>query len=118
MVALPRFDSADAPMTFATFHDPHGESDLEPGPHGILQPGIGDGPIIPEVLFVPLVGFTAALDRLGQGGGYYDRWMSEHSPSLAIGLAWDAQLCDHLPTEPHDMALDAIVTPTRIYGHL
>jgi len=62
--------------------------------------------------------FAAALDRLGQGGGHYDRWLAEHPAVQKIGLAWDAQLCADLPTEPHDIPLDAVITPTRIYGTL
>lgn len=115
-IALPRFAHAAAPMAFAHHSDPYAQDDLEVGPFGILQPAASAGALIPEVLFVPLVGFTPSLDRLGQGGGHYDRWLAEHPPLLAIGLAWDAQSCDALPTEPHDKALDAIVTPTRIYG--
>jgi 5-formyltetrahydrofolate cyclo-ligase len=65
---------------------------------------------------VPLVGFTASGERLGQGGGHYDRWLAEHPGRLTIGLAWDAQLCPALPSEPHDEPLDAVITPTRIYG--
>ena len=117
-LALPRFAAADAPMAFAHHTDPHGESDLEVGPFGILQPAAGAEPLVPDILFVPLVGFTAAGARLGQGGGHYDRWLAEHRPALAIGLAWDVQLCGALPAEPHDAALDAVITPTRIYGHL
>nr|WP_298927430.1 5-formyltetrahydrofolate cyclo-ligase [uncultured Erythrobacter sp.] len=115
-LALPHFSAADAPMTFREHADPFGESDLTPGPFDIAQPAGDAAEILPDVLFVPLVGFTADGDRLGQGGGHYDRWLSEHPGRMAVGLAWDAQLCDALPTEPHDIALDAIVTPTRIYG--
>ncbi len=117
-IALPRFATRTAPMTFARHSDPHAESDLETGPFGMLQPAEGAGALVPDVLFVPLVGFTADLARLGQGGGHYDRWLAEHRPALAVGLAWDAQVCDALPAEPHDMPLDAVVTPTRIYGSL
>jgi 5-formyltetrahydrofolate cyclo-ligase len=115
-IALPHFSSRTAPMTFARHADPYGESDLTTGPFGMLQPEADAEALIPDVLFVPLVGFTASLERLGQGGGHYDRWLAEHPPALAIGLAWDVQLCDALPAEPHDAALDAVVTPTRIYG--
>lgn len=115
-VALPHFAARDAAMTFRRHSDPHGQSDLTPGPYGMLQPVEDAAPIIPDLLFVPLVGFTAALDRLGQGGGHYDRWLAEHPGVTAIGLAWDAQLCDTLPTAPHDRRLDAVITPTRIYG--
>jgi 5-formyltetrahydrofolate cyclo-ligase len=115
-IALPRFTDRAAPMAFARHADPHAESDLEVGPFGVLQPEAGADALMPDILFVPLLGFTEGGARLGQGGGHYDRWIAEHPPMLAIGLAWDAQLCAALPTEPHDVALDAVVTPTRIYG--
>lgn len=115
-IALPRFDAKDGPMHFAEHADPFGESDLEGGPFGILQPQCSAAPVIPEVVFVPLIGFTAHGDRLGQGGGHYDRWLADHPEALAIGLAWDVQLCDTLPTEPHDKRMSAVVTPTRMYG--
>lgn len=115
-LALPHFDSRAAAMTFRHHTDPYAQDDLEVGPFGILQPAAEADPLIPDVLFVPLLGFTAAGERLGQGGGHYDRWLAEHRPALAVGLAWDAQACDTLPTEPHDALLDAVVTPTRIYG--
>ncbi|MEE4200082.1 5-formyltetrahydrofolate cyclo-ligase [Erythrobacter sp.] len=115
-IALPHFAGAGAAMTFRRHTDPHGETDLEPGPFGIAQPHAAAPDILPDILFVPLLGFTAELHRLGQGGGHYDRWLAEHPGRLAIGLAWDVQCYDHLPKEPHDIALDAVVTPTRIYG--
>ncbi len=117
-IALPHFATRTAPMSFRHHTDPYAQDDLEVGPFGILQPAAEAEALIPEVIFVPLVGFTPALDRLGQGGGHYDRWLAEHPPQLAVGLAWDAQACEALPTEPHDKPLDAVVTPTRIYGNL
>lgn len=114
-IALPRFADSAAPMVFARHTDPFGESNLAIGPFGILQPEATAEPVTPDVLFVPLVGFTNACARLGQGGGHYDRWLAEHPGVLTIGLAWDVQLCDSLPIEPHDIALDAVITPTRIY---
>ncbi len=41
-----------------------------------------------DVLFVPLVGFTAQGQRLGQGGGHYDRWLEAHPDAVPIGMAW------------------------------
>lgn len=103
-------------MEFARFADPFDEEDLEVGPYGLLQP-FGDAPAMePDVLIVPLVGFTADGSRLGQGGGHYDRWLADHPATTAIGLAWDCQLVEELPIEPHDHALAAVVTTTRIYG--
>jgi 5-formyltetrahydrofolate cyclo-ligase len=116
-LALPYFVSRSAPMIFRHHTDPYAQNDLEVGPFGILQPPGEAKALIPEVLFVPLLGFTAEGTRLGQGGGHYDRWLADHRPLLAVGLAWDAQACDALPTQPHDAPLDAVVTPTRIYGH-
>ncbi len=115
-VALPHFAADDAAMQFRAHTDPYDDSDLVPGPYGLRQPGSDVEAVLPDVLFVPLVGFTADLDRLGQGGGHYDRWLAQHPGRIAIGLAWDAQLAETLPVEPHDIALDAVVTPTRIYG--
>jgi 5-formyltetrahydrofolate cyclo-ligase len=115
-VALPRFAHALSPMEFAEHTDPFGETDLEPGPLGLLQPGADAPAVVPEVLFVPLLGFTADGRRLGQGGGHYDRWLESQPDTLAIGLAWDCQLLEDLPHEPHDRPLAAVVTPTRLYG--
>ncbi|MEM7664688.1 MAG: 5-formyltetrahydrofolate cyclo-ligase [Pseudomonadota bacterium] len=115
-VALPHFADENTAMAFRQHTDPHGFSDLEKGPFGLLQPSAYAAPVTPDLLFVPLIGFTPSGERLGQGGGHYDRWLAEHPGRLTIGLAWDVQLCDELPVEPHDIALDAIVTPTRMYG--
>lgn len=115
-IALPFFSAADAPMEFRQHTDPYEENDLEEGPFGIRQPGPDAAIVLPDILFIPLVGFTADLDRLGQGGGHYDRWLAEHPGRIAIGLAWDVQFADELPTEPHDITLDGVVTPTRLYG--
>lgn len=120
-IALPRFASETAAMHFAEHTDPFAQSDLEPGPFGLVQPGGGAPELVPDVVFVPLLGFTPDGKRLGQGGGHYDRWLAEHPAAQKIGLAWDIQCVtpeDALPTEPHDIALDAVVTPTRMYGYL
>ncbi len=115
-VALPRVDTANASMKFHTHTDPFGQTDLEEGFKGIMQPR-ADAPVaMPKVLFVPVVGFTENGHRLGQGGGFYDRYLAEHPDITALGLAWDVQKVDELPLEDHDMPLTAIITPTRIYG--
>jgi 5-formyltetrahydrofolate cyclo-ligase len=115
-IALPRFGDRAAPMQFALHEDPIAQTDLEPGPFGISQPSADAQNIRPDVLFVPLLAFTANGDRLGQGGGHYDRWMADNPPALSIGMAWDMQETERLPVEPHDKALDLIVTPTRLIG--
>jgi 5-formyltetrahydrofolate cyclo-ligase len=115
-VALPRVTTLDKPMEFRLHTDPYEESDLEAGVWGLRQPGLDAPVVVPEVLFMPLIGFTANGDRLGQGGGYYDRYLAAHPQTIAIGMAWDVQEVPELPTELHDMRLSAIVTPTRVLG--
>lgn len=115
-LALPRFSHRGVPMEFARFTDAFDESDLETGPFGVLQPSAEAQAVEPDVLFVPLLGFTSDGHRIGQGGGHYDRYLVAHPRVKAIGLAWDAQLIDSLPTEEHDMRLHYVVTPTRLYG--
>ncbi|MEO5705666.1 MAG: 5-formyltetrahydrofolate cyclo-ligase [Alteraurantiacibacter sp.] len=115
-LALPRVTKLTQPMRFHAHTDPFEERDLVPGVMGLRQPS-GDLPeLVPQVLFMPLVGFTARGERLGQGGGFYDRWLAAHPQTIAIGMAWDMQEVDELPIEPHDMPLSAIVTPTRVLG--
>ena len=115
-VALPWFADRAAVMQFRRWASPHLVELLEPGPFGMPQPGASAEVVAPQVLFVPLVGFTAQGDRLGQGGGHYDRWLAAHPGTVAIGLAWDCQLVDRLPREAHDRPLAAVVTPTRLFG--
>ncbi|HEU4820637.1 MAG TPA: 5-formyltetrahydrofolate cyclo-ligase [Qipengyuania sp.] len=115
-LALPRFAHRGAVMEFAAFPDPWDDDGAEVGPFGLMQPDADAEALVPDILFVPLVGFTAQGARLGQGGGHYDRWLAGHSGVPAIGLAWDVQLVDALPIEAHDRPLAAVVTPTRLYG--
>jgi 5-formyltetrahydrofolate cyclo-ligase len=114
-VALPRFSHRTAPMQFREWHDPWDDGGMEDGPSMIPQPTVEAAKCVPDVLFVPLLGFSDACDRLGQGRGHYDRWLGEHPATIAIGMAWDCQLIDRLPIEPHDIRLNAVVTPSRIY---
>ncbi|WP_421846957.1 5-formyltetrahydrofolate cyclo-ligase [Novosphingobium sp.] len=115
-IAMPFFASRGAPMEFRHWASPYLEELMEPDPYGALQPLADAEPLTPDVLFVPLIGFTAHGQRLGQGGGYYDRWLARYPDAPAIGMAWDSQLAEDLPTEAHDRPLSAVVTPTRLYG--
>ncbi len=114
-LALPWFAARGEAMHFREWLDPYSDDALVAGPYGALQPGDDAAELVPEVAFVPLLGFTAGGDRLGQGGGHYDRWLAAHPGVTALGLAWDCQLVDALPLEPHDRMMDAVITPTRLY---
>ena len=115
-VALPWFADRDAPMRFRAWDNPWDDAQLVPGPWRALQPEDAAPEVVPDVVLVPLLAFTASGERLGQGGGHYDRWLADHPHASAIGLAWDCQIAETLPVEPHDRRLRAVVTPTRIYG--
>ena len=115
-IALPWLVDLATPMIFRRHTDPYGESDLARGYFGLMQGGEEAAEVVPDVLFMPLVAFTAKGDRLGQGGGFYDKWLAAHPDTIRIGLAWDMQQVPELPVEPHDMGLTAVVTPTRVLG--
>jgi 5-formyltetrahydrofolate cyclo-ligase len=85
---------------------------LVEGPFRALIPAAGDW-VVPEVLIVPLVAFDRQGNRLGYGGGFYDRTLQAlraAAPVIAIGYAWAAQEARDLPLEPTDQRLDLVVT--------
>ena len=72
-------------------------------------------PIVPaeelDIVVVPLVAFDRAGARLGYGGGCYDRYLPMLSPACQIiGIAFDEQRVDHVPTDAHDLPLPHIVS--------
>ena len=115
-VALPWFASRGSPMEFKLWDNPFDDSGLVPDPFGAMQPPDDAAESKVDVAIVPLLGFTAQGQRLGQGGGHYDRLLAAQPEVVPIGLAWDCQLVDALPLEPHDQPLRAVVTPTRFFG--
>ena len=75
--------------------------------------------INPEILLVPLVGFDLKLNRLGYGGGFYDRLikkLSQKKKILKIGLALSDQKIDKVPVNKYDQKLDYIVTNKYTVG--
>ena len=89
--------------------------DLEPDKMGILTPKSNQSVSIPfDIAFTPGVGFTDKGDRLGYGRGYYDRWFAKNEVKTKIGIAFEAQVVETLPTEETDMSLDILVTEERI----
>ena len=73
--------------------------------------GYADKPC--DVTVVPLIAFDTDLNRIGFGGGYYDRYLSK-SDTLSVGIAFDEQQCEVFEKEEFDVPLDMIITPTRI----
>ena len=77
----------------------------------VAVPEDGVDPAWPDVIIVPGVAFTPAGERVGQGGGWYDRFLPARRPdALTIGVGFDLQVVAAVPTEPHDVVLDCIVT--------
>lgn len=111
MIALPWTRDHAGPMAFRLWTG--SEETLEKGPWG-PQPHMAMPEVVPDALFMPLVAFDSALNRLGQGGGHYDGWCAHHPATRRIGLGWTVQQADAVPTDAHDMPLDAVITEQQV----
>jgi 5-formyltetrahydrofolate cyclo-ligase len=106
-IVLPHVTTRAEPMRFLSWD---AEDDLAPGPSGLQQPHHASPALAPDLVLTPLVAFDRALNRLGQGAGYYDRAFAEFPHAVRIGVAWSVQEVDTLPVEAWDMPLHAIIT--------
>ena len=100
----------------------HAISEFKKGAYGTLAPTLkfdlpptaGSKSIDLTCVFVARVAFDEMGHRLGQGGGHYDRRLSEASPTiLSVGLACDCQILDRLPIAEHGVPVGMILTPAR-----
>ena len=94
-----------------SFNDP-----LKVNQYGIPEPN-SKNIIYPDIILVPLVAFDKNLNRLGYGGGYYDRIikkLSRKKKILKIGLALSVQKINNVPVTKYDKKLDYIVTDKYI----
>ena len=90
---------------------PYDKSRLELGSFHIEEP-VGDNIADPseiELIVVPAVAFDRRGGRLGRGKGFYDRLL-ESTRAAKIGVGYEFQLLDQLPTEPHDVPMDIVIT--------
>tara|TARA_Y100001970_G_scaffold187694_1_gene228333 strand:- start:3193 stop:3732 length:540 start_codon:yes stop_codon:yes gene_type:complete len=84
---------------------------------GIPEPFSAKKKIIPDLIFVPLVGFDTDLNRLGYGGGFYDRYFDKNlklKKIIKIGLAFSFQKIKKIPINKFDIKLDRIITEKKI----
>ena len=121
-VALPRMEGDRM-----TFHVVASDAELVPGAWGLTEPR-SNAPVIQpqslDLVLTPLVAFDANRNRIGRGRGYYDRHFAflnagprPPTPRL-IGVAHDLQLVEAVPVHDHDVRLDAVVTPSELFGAL
>ena len=106
IIALPVVSGEDI-----NFHAYTGKKNLTKNIFGILEPS-SDKPIPPEeidIFIIPGVAFDHNYNRLGRGKGYYDRYLTGTNKPM-IGICFDFQLLEHIPTEKHDIKMDIIIT--------
>ncbi len=85
---------------------------------GILEPLLLSNNIVPDIMLVPLLAYDDYNNRLGYGGGYYDRYLNKylrnHKNILTIGIAFSFQKYHKIPTSSKDIKLNYILTEKGI----
>ena len=109
-LALPCTPRKGHPLTFRAWTP---EDSLKAGPYGTREPFPEKEALLPNLVFVPLLAFTQHGERLGYGGGFYDRTLAklkETTEVFACGIAYAAQEAATLPVDEFDYPLDGILT--------
>lgn len=92
--------------------------DLVPDKYGIKTVTPEKRVVLPaaqiDIIIVPGVGFTLTGQRLGLGGGFYDRYLLRAPQAKKIAFAYECQLITALPVADHDMSVDAIITEQQL----
>tara|TARA_Y100000996_G_scaffold122529_1_gene92114 strand:+ start:765 stop:1310 length:546 start_codon:yes stop_codon:yes gene_type:complete len=112
-ISLPKIKKKNQMNFFEwSFNDP-----LSINKYGIPEP-ISKKIIYPDVLIIPLVAFDNELNRLGYGGGYYDRYLAKSFKKkriIKIGIAYSFQKLNKIPINKYDIRLDYIITEEKFY---
>ena len=114
-ISLPCIDDESKNITFRSWKM---EDDLVENNYGILQPKESAGEEEPEMIIVPLVGFSISGHRLGYGGGYYDRFIEAKKNTnkiITVGFGYSFQEVHNLPIDSHDQKLNWILTEKYLY---
>ncbi len=114
IAALPRFDGASGTYFACRIQD--ASADLSVGQFGIREPNercsqVAEGL---DLILVPGVAFDLKGGRIGRGGGYYDRLLASVT-GLKCGVAFDQQIIEDVPMEGHDLRMNYVLTPTRLF---
>jgi 5-formyltetrahydrofolate cyclo-ligase len=115
-IALPRVGKEGLEL----FYIKNLEEDLEPGTYGIMEPIPSRcekaEPSHVDLAIVPGVGFDRKHNRLGYGGGFYDRLLTCIPVGVPkIALAFDLQVIDKVPVSEHDLKIDILITESQIF---
>src|SRR5258705_2998626 len=109
--ALPVVIEKNAPLEFREWTP---DVATVPGVFGLPEPQ--SAKVVPDAVLMPPVGFDAQGYRLGYGGGYFDRTLAALAPQpLKIGLAREVSRIDTIHPQPHDIAMDFVITPRGIH---
>jgi len=116
-IAYPRIESPGV-LSLRVVGD---EAELVPGQLGIREPAadaLRIEPSVIDVVLAPGVAFDSAGRRLGYGGGYYDRLIpSLPADCLVIGVAFEEQILEAVPSDERDARVHLVVTPTRVLAN-
>jgi len=116
-IVLPRVERAQRSLSLYAVDD--FDTDLAPGVWGIREPNPDRCERVVreslDLVIAPGVAFTPRGDRLGYGGGFYDRLLGDwpQRPPIVAGT-FEAQIVDTLPLDPHDVPVDRVVTQARV----
>jgi 5-formyltetrahydrofolate cyclo-ligase len=111
---LPRFNPENRQYVAAQAPPPDQPDLLTQGAFSIPEPSNTAPTAIGnrlDFIVIPGVGFCSDGRRLGRGGGFYDRLLAQLK-GFRCGVAYDEQIVPQLPTEPHDIRCDCILTPS------
>ena len=114
-VCLPKVTGKNEPMEFREYKK--GLPLKENKEFGFLEPENTEI-LVPDMVIAPLVAFDASCNRLGMGGGFYDRTldqMASHKDFVSVGVAFECQQTGFILPEKHDFQLDAIITENRVF---
>jgi 5-formyltetrahydrofolate cyclo-ligase len=105
----------DGDLDWASYEGP---DSLRPGPRGLLEPGEPprgtDAVARADVVLVPALAVDGRGNRLGRGGGSYDRVLARVGPLIpVIALLYDDELVDRVPAAPHDVPVRAVARPAH-----
>ncbi|NHF74122.1 5-formyltetrahydrofolate cyclo-ligase [Paracoccus xiamenensis] len=106
-IALPVVTAPDQPLVFRPWSP---DAQMRPGRWNIPEPAT-TAQVLPQIVLAPTVGWDAGRFRLGYGGGFYDRTLAALRPRpYAVGIGLESGRLPTIYPQPHDAALDLIVT--------